>query len=132
VTSDIASLQILIVDDCPDSARMLALLLRLDGHASRVALDGPQALQMAAELRPDAVLVDLGLPGMSGLEVAHALRALDGLEGLAIALLSGYVLDPNSPEGRVFDAHFVKPVEMAAVQDFLRRWAARPSRPGLA
>src|SRR5262249_13328129 len=74
------ALRSLVVDDNPDAARSLALLLRLDGHEVRVADDGPSALRTAAEFRPEAVLLDIGLPGMDGNEVAKRLRATPGLE----------------------------------------------------
>jgi CheY-like chemotaxis protein len=121
-----APLRILVVDDCADTARMMSLLLRLEGHAVKTAADGPGALQSARDHRPDVVLLDLGLPGMSGHEVARSLRATAGLEGTAIAALSGFA---PGDDAAPFDAHFEKPVDVAALGSFLAQCAPRADAP---
>ena len=64
----------LVVDDNVDSAEMLAMLLKKSGHEVRTAYTGPAALEVAAAYRPDVVLLDIGLPGLNGFEVARRLR----------------------------------------------------------
>jgi CheY-like chemotaxis protein len=121
-----APLRILVVDDCADTARMMTVLLRLGGHAVKTAGDGPDALRAAQDHRPDVVLLDLGLPGMSGHEVARSLRQTAGLERTAIAALSGFAAAPGGDaEAATFDAHFEKPVDVAKLNGFLARLADR-------
>src|SRR5262245_64159712 len=69
------ALRVLVVDDYPDTAESLSTLLRTDGHEVRTALDGGNALRIARDWPPDVVLLDLGLPGLSGWALAHRLRA---------------------------------------------------------
>jgi CheY-like chemotaxis protein len=112
---------ILIVDDDQDSAEMLGLLLETWGYASVGASDGPSALAMAIELRPQAVLLDLTLPGLDGYEVARRLRAAPATAACLIVALSGY----GRPEDRKrtadagFDAHLVKPLEPDVLEALL-------------
>jgi CheY-like chemotaxis protein len=117
------SLRILVVDDSADTARMMAVLLKAEGHTTRTALDGPEALQLAQDLRPDVVLLDLSLPGMSGVEVAETLRRTEGLQTTTLVALSGHAADqtPN-----LFDARFTKPVDHDALNAFLSRLARKP------
>ena len=75
------ALDILVVDDNRDSAVTLARLLKLQGHRLSVAHDGPEALRLLAAHRPDLILLDLGLPGMSGYEVARLVRGSTELRG---------------------------------------------------
>lgn len=113
--------RVLVVDDNRDAADSLAALLRLQGHAARIAYDGPAGLAAAAEFAPDVVLLDLGMPGMDGYEVARRIRAAPGLRGVALAALTGW----GQPEDRRrtaaagFDHHLVKPVEPAALEKLL-------------
>jgi two-component system, chemotaxis family, CheB/CheR fusion protein len=67
--------RILIVDDNVDSAASLGMLLRLSGHETHVAHDGIQGVEAAERLRPDVVLLDIGLPGLSGYEACRRIRA---------------------------------------------------------
>ncbi len=113
---------VLVVDDDPDSAEMLATLLALWGHHASTAFDGAAALAQTARLRPDVVLLDLGLPDADGLEIGRALRASTMNRPRLIAV-SGRA----SPEHRAlsaaagFDAHLVKPVDLSALQRLLTR-----------
>ena len=108
--------RVLVVDDSRDSAESLALLLELKGHEVRVALDGPAALEAARGFLPEIVLLDIGLPGMDGYEVARRLRAgrdgIDG-EGMLLVALTGYGQDEDRRRSREagFDHHLVKPVD---------------------
>jgi CheY-like chemotaxis protein len=106
-----------------DSANSLAMLLRLLGHEVRTAHDGPHALAEAEAYRPEVAVLDIGLPGLNGYEVARALRARPDLSPAVLVALSGY----GGPEDRRrsrqagFDAHLVKPVEVEVLQKLLAR-----------
>ena len=104
-------LKVLIVDDYPDSARMLSLLLGKEGHSCRVARDGPSAIEAAEVFQPDAVLLDIGLPQMDGHQVARTLRR-NGCRSLLVAL-TGYSGEEELTLSRAagFDEHLVKPIE---------------------
>lgn len=114
--------RILIVDDNSDAMQTLHVLLELWGHKVRSAQDGPAALAAAAELQPEIVLLDLGLPGMSGLEVAPRLRALPGLRDVKIVAVTGYGQEEDRRRTREagFDHHLTKPVD----PDLLRKLIA--------
>ena len=83
-------LRVLVVDDCPDTTATMAILLRLWGHQVWVAHDGLSALAAARACRPDVVLLDVGLPGMTGWELARHLRHLPGLERALLVAVTGY------------------------------------------
>ena len=79
-----------MVDDNTDAAESIAVLLRLWGHAVRVAYNGPEALQAAQEYQPEVALLDIGLPGMDGYEVARRLRQQPSFHGTVLAAVTGY------------------------------------------
>ncbi len=112
---------ILIVEDNKDGADSLALLLRLLGHNVRVAYNGSEALHLAATLHPQIVLLDIGLPGMSGFEVARRLRAQPGFAATKLVAMTGYGQEEDKQLSREagFDHHLVKPVEPEVLQDLL-------------
>jgi PAS domain S-box-containing protein len=105
--------RVLVVDDNMDAADSLAALLRKQGHSVVAVHDGAQAIEAAAEFRPEIVLLDIGMPGMSGLEVARRLRAHDHSPRPLIVAVTGW----GQFEDRIrahqagFDLHMVKPVE---------------------
>jgi PAS domain S-box-containing protein len=105
--------RILLVEDSRDVADSLALLLGVKGHEVRVARDGLEALDAARAFRPDAVLLDIGLPKLDGLQVARRLRQEPGLEGVLLVTLSGYGTqdDHRRSQEAGCDAHLVKPVD---------------------
>jgi PAS domain S-box-containing protein len=105
--------KILVVDDNEDAAQSLATLLRLSGHEAEVANDGPQALRLAGASPPDAVLLDLGLPGMDGLEVARRLREIPTLAHTRLVAMTGYAQEVHRQAAREagFTTHLVKPVD---------------------
>lgn len=108
-------LRILVVEDDVDSGDSLSLLLRLHGHEAQVARTGPTALEMASILRPDLVLLDIGLPGMDGYQVAQRLRENPELKGVVLCALTGYTLseaDAERQQQTGFDHHFIKPVSL--------------------
>ncbi len=121
--SNLQSRKVLIVDDNADSAESLALLLSMRGHEVRTAHDGPAALEAAEAFRPQAVLLDIGLPGMDGYEVARRLRDRPGAEGVLLVALTGYGQEDDRRRAAEagFDAHLVKPAEPAAVHRLLGR-----------
>ena len=111
----IARSRVLVVDDNHDITLSLEMLLDMLGQDARVAHDGPTALAIAQEFRPDIVLLDLGLPGMDGYEVARALRKLPGGAAIRIVALSGWG-DPTSralSAAAGFDQHWLKPIGVA-------------------
>jgi CheY-like chemotaxis protein len=125
--------RILVVDDNTDAAESLALLLRLVGHEVRTAYDGPTALDVARAQPPDVVLLDIGLPGTNGLEVARRMRQNLGLTDALLVALTGYGQDEDRRRSHEagFNAHLVKPVDLDALQKLLARpQAATPGQPG--
>jgi DNA-binding response OmpR family regulator len=115
---------VLVVDDSEDLTEALALLLKLWGHQPEVAASGRAALAAARARRPDVVLLDLGLPDLSGYEVARRLRALHGPDATMLVALSGRDREdcPCCREA-AFDHHYVKPVDPLTLRDLLARSA---------
>lgn len=111
--SQSAGVRVLVVDDNVDSAESMALLLSLDGHDVRTAFDGPGALTVAGEFQPEAVLLDIGLPGMDGYEVARQMRGLPGLQKALMIAVTGYGQADDRARSKAagFDHHLVKPVD---------------------
>jgi signal transduction histidine kinase len=115
--------RILVVDDNVDAALTLAELLGLDGHDAHVAHDGPSAVESARRLCPDVAILDIGLPGFSGLEVARRLREEPSLAGLFLVALSGWVQPEDLVRSREagFDHHLAKPVDVGTLVRLLAR-----------
>lgn len=107
------SRRILVVDDEPDSALTLAMLLQLRGHHADVAHDGAEALRQADAVEPDVVLLDIGLPGMDGYEVCRRLRERPRGRSMFIVALTGWGQEEDRRRTREagFDLHLVKPVD---------------------
>jgi PAS domain S-box-containing protein len=116
-----SSLRILVVDDNRDAGESLSILLRLFGHEVRQAFDGPHAVTVAEDFGPDVVLLDIGMPGMSGYEVAEELQARPALANARLIALTGYgsAEDRSRSHAAGFHAHLVKPVELAALEPIL-------------
>jgi signal transduction histidine kinase/CheY-like chemotaxis protein len=104
--------RVLVVDDNQDVAMTLAALVRHSGHEVRLAYDGPAALELAKDYRPDLILVDIGLPGMNGYEVARKLRGELGLTQSLLAALTGYGQEEDRRRSveAGFDQHLIKPI----------------------
>jgi len=120
-------LRILIVDDNHDSADMLATLLRFAGHETFAAHDGSAAVEVAAKLDPDVVLLDIGLPILNGYDAARRIREQQGQQRrpLLIALTGwGQDEDRRRSEEAGFDAHLVKPVDDAVLGRLLAELSA--------
>jgi PAS domain S-box-containing protein len=113
--------RILIVDDNQDAAESLAALLEILGHQTIVLHDGPQALNVAASHQPDMVLLDIGLPGMDGIEVARRLRSMPELNGTRFIACTGYGREDDARriDEAGFHRHLVKPVSAADLQRIL-------------
>jgi CheY-like chemotaxis protein len=119
-------LRVLIVDDCRDGADTLGALLRLWGHDVQVAYDGPAALRLAEDFRPEALLLDIGLPGMDGCSLARQLRDQPPFREALVIAISGYTDAVHRARGDEagFDHYLIKPMEPAALQVMLDRWVA--------
>jgi CheY-like chemotaxis protein len=104
---------VLVVDDNVDAAVALSWLIGQRGYTVRVAHDGSEALQAARDFRPDILLLDIGLPGIDGYELARRLRA-DGFASARIIAISGYARESDVESSRLagFDRHFAKPVAL--------------------
>ncbi|HKA60884.1 MAG TPA: CHASE3 domain-containing protein [Methylomirabilota bacterium] len=120
-----AARRILVVDDQPDSTDSLAMFLRLRGHEVQTAHDGPGALEEIARGRPEVVFLDLGLPGMSGYDVARQIRAQADTRDLRLVAITGYGTEADRVKSRAagFDVHLAKPVDPQALDALLARWS---------
>jgi PAS domain S-box-containing protein len=118
-----AKRRILVVDDNEDAADTIAMLLEMSGHVTKVVYHGTEAIDAWSSFKPEVVLLDIGLPDLSGYEVVARLRKA-GFSGLAIAL-SGYgqPKDKRRALESGFDAHLVKPVEPGALESALAEMA---------
>ncbi|MDI1258115.1 ATP-binding protein [Aquabacterium sp.] len=121
----VGKLRILVVDDNVDAAHSLAQVLSLDGHSVEVSHDGPSALALARTSSFDAFILDIGLPGMAGTELARRLRTLPSGEDALLIALTGYgqVSDRQKSAEASFDHHLVKPADCDALQRLLGDWA---------
>lgn len=121
VHPDDGAMRVLLVEDNPDAAETLSEILRFWGHDVRTAPDGPAALETFEAYRPDVALLDIGLPGMDGFEVAQRLRTLDGGGDATLIALSGYTLPDDRTRGKAagFDEHLAKPLDPEALRRIL-------------
>ena len=119
-------LSILVVDDNADAADSLAMVLQLAEHDTVTAYSGPEAIETARRLRPRAVFLDIGLPGMNGYEVAKVLRADPALAGIALVALTGWGSDKDQQRATEagFDYHLTKPAAMDDVYEVLGHLSA--------
>jgi CheY-like chemotaxis protein len=113
--------RLLIVDDNRDAAESMAMLLQIWGHEVRCAYDGPSALEVSATYRPQVVILDIGLPGMDGYEVASRLRESPQAAQAVLIAVTGYGREEDRLRSRRagFDHHMVKPVGPDALQKLL-------------
>ncbi|WP_321885637.1 ATP-binding protein [Paraburkholderia bannensis] len=112
-TAPTGARRVLVVDDNRDAAESLALLLSISGHEVRVAHAGEDALALAAVFRPQTVLLDLGMPGLSGYDVARALRAMPDSSEMVVVALTGWGQeeDRRKTVAAGFDWHITKPAD---------------------
>ena len=124
-------LQVLVVDDNTDAAESLGVLLDIEGHAAHIAHTGAEALQVAQTQPLDVVFLDIGLPDMTGYDVAKRLRLLPGMQKTLLVALTGWGTQDDRQRTREagFDRHLTKPAELPAVEELLRA-AAEAKREG--
>jgi PAS domain S-box-containing protein len=115
--------RVLVVDDNEDLARGMARLLEIRGHHVQIAYDGPSGLDKAREWRPEFVLLDIGLPGIDGFQVASLLRQDEDTKCAVIIAVSGYGQEEDRNRSRQagFDHHLVKPIDSAELLKLLDR-----------
>ena len=121
------SILVLVVDDNVDAAQSLAILLTASGHQVRLVYDGPAALDAILDDRPDVVLLDIGLPGLDGFEVATQIRQQDTLKNIMLVALTGYGQERDRQRSYDvgFDHHLVKPADYGELQKILATVAER-------
>ena len=118
VRSTAAALRLLLVDDSVDAATLLSMVLEADGYDVRVAHEAKKALEVAAQFKPEIVLLDLGLPGMDGFQLAREMRKLPDTANALLIAVTGYgqAADRLRSQEAGFDHHLVKPVSAEEIQ----------------
>jgi two-component system CheB/CheR fusion protein len=113
--------RVLIVDDNVDAAKSMEMIVRAWGHPVEIARDGPEALAIAERFQPEIALVDIGLPGMNGYELASRLRADLARSNVKLVAVTGYGRDSDRIAARAagFDAHLTKPADIADLERLL-------------
>lgn len=113
--------KILVVDDNRDAADSLAMLLELNGCETEIAYDGLSAIPVAREFVPDIALLDIGLPGLSGYDLARRLRELPDLSQVILVAVTGWGQEDDRRRTREsgFDRHLVKPVDPGELRQLL-------------
>ena len=126
------ALRILVADDNQDAAESLVMVLQLEGHDVHSVFDGDAAIAAIEELRPDVALVDIGMPGANGYEVARRVREHPWGEQVHLVALTGWgqPADRRRAEEAGFDAHLVKPVPPEALERLLTTMSGPRTRPG--
>jgi DNA-binding response OmpR family regulator len=126
----LAVLRILIVDDNEDGAESLGRILTLHGHSIALAFDGRSAIRCAREVLPDLILIDIGLPDISGFEVAQQLRDDANFSECMLVALSGWSAASHMEmdQSKFFDRYLMKPASAEEVQAVVRECALRQSR----
>ena len=121
--------RVLVVDDNKDSVEILTMLLRMSGHDVRAAYTGPTGLDAAVAYLPDVVLLDIGLPGLNGYEVARRLRQDPRLKGVRLVAVTGYGDDADRQLALEagFDRHLVKPINFPQMEELLTTLLTLPS-----
>jgi len=119
--------RILVVDDDADTTDSTAVLLLAMGHEVKSCYDGFTAIRLAKEFQPDIVLLDLAMPGLNGLEVAHALRQAEAGHLIHLVAVTGYGNKEHQELTRAagFHAHLTKPVDSDALEQMLADWCAQ-------
>jgi CheY-like chemotaxis protein/two-component sensor histidine kinase len=115
--------RVLVVDDNKDSAESLSIFLRRSGHEVQTAYDGQQAIEAVERFHPKVVVLDIGLPGLSGFEVARRMRSQPGGSALLLIAATGWGQAEHLSRSREagFDHHLVKPIDVVALQQLLAR-----------
>jgi len=127
--------RVLVVDDNVDAAQTVAIFLELAGHEVKAVTDGMQALESALEYRPDVIVLDIGLPGIDGFQVAQRLRNTEQTKGALLICVTGYGQDSDRQRAveAGFDHHLVKPADPYELTRLIDDWRMAPvARPSLA
>jgi CheY-like chemotaxis protein len=113
--------RVLVADDNQDASETLALLLRFDGHEVYVAHDGLAAIELFDRVQPDVAILDIGMPGLSGHEVAKRIRAQESGHPVTLIALTGWgqKADKDRAAESGFDFHFTKPVEPTVLSELI-------------
>jgi CheY-like chemotaxis protein len=122
--------RILVADDFPQSAEILARLLRQDGNVVQIARDGMEALEAAAQFRPEVVVLDISMPKLSGYEAARIIREQPWGKRMFLVALSGWGhhLDQQRTKESGFDAHLTKPAKYEELIEVLNLAAANETQ----
>lgn len=123
------SMKLLVVDDNRDSADSLALMLQMSGHETLTAYDGEEAVASAESFRPEAVLLDIGMPKMNGYDAARAIRGQPWGQDVLLFAITGWGQEEDRRRSREagFNAHLVKPVEITQLMQLLETPPPRPA-----
>jgi CheY-like chemotaxis protein len=115
--------RILVADDNRDAGETLAMLLRLDGHEVHVATDGLEAVEMFVSVQPDVAILDIGMPRLSGHEVAKRIREQSSGRDVTLIAVTGWgqKADKDRAAASGFDHHFTKPVEPTVLSALLQK-----------
>jgi two-component system CheB/CheR fusion protein len=124
--------RVLVADDNHDSADTCTALLQLEGHDVRTAYSGADALRLAQEFEPQLALLDIGMPGMNGYELARRIRATDIGRSILLVATTGWGQeeDKRLAAAAGFDEHRTKPVDLNSLGDLIDRCAQRPHTRG--
>jgi DNA-binding response OmpR family regulator len=116
-------MRVLVVDDNIDAAETLSTFLEMTGMHTRMAHTGPAAVDAALDYRPDVVLLDIGLPGIDGYEVARRIRSRPEVSRVLLIALTGWGTEADQRRAREagFDHHLTKPVDVGALDALLRQ-----------
>lgn len=121
------ALRVLVIDDDEDTAEMLLYWLEGEGHIALTAGSGAAALALIDQFTPDVILLDIGLPGMDGYEVAHRLRLIPALRNTMFVAITGFgqTADRERTAQAGFHAHLVKPTRLGEIEKILEMKARR-------
>ena len=124
------SLRVLVVDDNVDTVTTLAMLVQESGHDVRTAYDGSMVLEAALDYRPNVVLLDIGLPGLNGFEVAKRIRQQPALQKAVLVAMTGYGQESDRQRSQEagFDHHLVKPADFGKLLQILATVSTLPAR----
>ncbi|MGB6450036.1 MAG: response regulator [Steroidobacteraceae bacterium] len=123
--------RVLVADDMPDAARTLAMLFELYGAEVRFTLDGGEAVRVAESFRPDIVVLDITMPGLSGYDAARAIRSAPWGRAMVLVALTGWGrrADLEAAHAAGFDGHLLKPVDPQALLEVISRLRERKRLP---
>ena len=121
-------IRVLVVDDNEDAADMLVAALSAKGYGVRKAHDGPAAIRVCGEFKPQVALLDIGLPVMDGYELAARLQELPGVNGLRLCAVTGYGQESDRARSRAagFHQHLVKPIDFDVLERIVRELSTGP------